>query len=40
MKKYKEMRPTTSQPSRPFATMKMHKFTDIKQMLLIRKFVQ
>ena len=26
------MRPTTSQPTRLFATMKMQKFTDIKQL--------
>ena len=30
-KKYKEMRPTSSQPARLFATAKTHKFTDIKQ---------
>ena len=30
-KKYKEMRPTASQPVRLFATTKMHKVTDIKQ---------
>ena len=29
--KYKEMRPTSSQPARLFATAKTHKFTDIKQ---------
>ena len=29
--KYKEMRPTSSQPARLFATAKSHKFTDIKQ---------
>ena len=28
--KYKEMRSTASQTARLFATMKMHKFTDIK----------
>ena len=30
-KKYKEMKPTSSQPARLFATAKTHKFTDIKQ---------
>ena len=29
--KYKEMRPTSSQPARLFATAETHKFTDIKQ---------
>ena len=29
--KYKEMRPTSSQPARLFATAKTHKFTDTKQ---------
>ena len=29
--KYKETRPTSSQPARLFATAKTHKFTDIKQ---------
>ena len=29
--KYKEIRPTSSQPARHFATAKTHKFTDIKQ---------
>ena len=29
--KYKEMRPTSSQPARLFATAKTHKFIDIKQ---------
>ena len=29
--KYKEMRTTSSQPARFFATRKTHKFTDIKQ---------
>ena len=33
--KYKEMRPTSSQPARLFATAKTHKFTDIKQILMI-----
>ena len=28
---YKEMRPTSSQPARLFATARTHKFTDIKQ---------
>ena len=28
--KYKEIRSTTSRPARLFATMKIHKFTDIK----------
>ena len=30
--KYKEMRPTSSQPAGFFATVKTHKFRDVKQM--------
>ena len=30
-KKYKETRPSSSQPARPFASAKTHKFTDTKQ---------